>query len=181
MKEFEKMLSGELYNPNSDYLADLREKNRMRLKRFNDETFDENRKKILQTILGKVGSNCFVTPNFFCDYGANIEFGDNVYLNANCTILDCAKVKIGNNTLLGPNVQLYTPLHPLDYKTRNTGLEYAKPITIEDNCWLAGGVIVLAGITIQSGSVIGAGSVVTKDIPSNVLAVGNPAKVIRHL
>ena len=179
MNEHKKMISGEHYNPMSEYLKRLRAENRTKLALFNSEQDETKRENILRSILGNIGKDCFVTPAFFCDYGSNIEFGDNVYLNANCIILDCAPVKIGNNTLLGPNVQIYTPIHPLDFKTRNLGIESAKPITIGDNCWIGGSAVILPGVKIGSGSVIGAGSVVTKDIPQNSLAVGNPAKVIK--
>ena len=111
----------------------------------------------------------------------NAEPEDNVYFNANCVVLDCAKVKIGENTFIGPNTQFYTPIHPLDYKTRNTFIESAKPITVGKNCWLGGSVVLLPGVTIGDGCVIGAGAVVTKDIPANSLAVGNPAKVIKTI
>ncbi len=179
MEEFKKMLSGEEYNPNCDYLKNLRAKTRELLCKFNGESDDKIREEFLNTLIGNIGDKCFITPPFFCDYGRNIEFGDNVYLNANCTVLDCAKVKIGSNTMIGPNVQIYTPVHPLEYRKRNSGLESAKPITIGENCWLGGGCIILPGIKIGNGCVIGAGAVVTKDIPDNAVAVSNPATVIK--
>ena len=165
----------------TNYLVKRREQTRAILSVFNGESNEKTREEILKTLITNIGDKCFITPNFFCEYGMNIELGDNVYFNANCVLLDCAQIKIGSNTMIGPNVQLYTPEHPLDYKSRNNGLEWAKPITIGDNCWLGGSVIVLAGVTIGSGCVIGAGAVVTKDIPDNSLAVGNPAKVIRTI
>ena len=180
-EEYVKMVSGNLYNPMENYLAKLREETRTKLGIFNSESDENVREKILKTLISNIGDKCFITPNFFCDYGLNIEIGDNVYFNANCVVLDPAPVKIGSNTFIGPNVQIYTPEHPLDYKTRNKGLEWAKPITIGENCWLGGSVIILAGVTIGNGSVIGAGSVVTKDIPKNSLTVGNPARVIRTI
>ena len=128
-----------------------------------------------------MGKGCYITPSLFCDYGCNLELEDNVYFNANCVVLDCAKVKIGENTFIGPNTQFYTPIHPLDYKTRNTFIESAKPITVGKNCCLGGSVVLLPGVTLGDGCVIGAGAVVTKDIPANSLAVGNPAKVIKTI
>lgn len=181
MEEFKKMVAGEKYYPMTDYLIGLRDKSRNIISEFNAEKDEKTRENIIKALFSKVGKNCYITPNFFCDYGCNIELGDNVYMNANCVILDCAKVTIGDNTFIGPNVQLYTPIHPMDYKTRNTFIEWAKPITIGKNCWLGGSVIVLPGVKIGDGCVIGAGAVVTKDIPANSLAVGNPAKIVKKI
>lgn len=181
MNEFTKMISGEKHFPEDEHLISLREHSHNLCKQFNSETNKDLRYKLLNKMLAHVGKNCTITPNIFFDYGINTEIGDNVYFNSNCIILDSAKVKIGNNTMLGPNVQLYTPTHPLDFKSRNKGFEYAKPITIGNNCWLGGNVIVLPGVTIGDGCVIGAGAVVTKDITANSLAFGNPAKIIRKI
>ncbi len=142
---------------------------------------EEERRQIIRKLFGKVGDNCIVTQPFYCDMGYNIEVGDNFYTNHNCTILDGAKVTIGNNVFIAPNCCISTANHPLDYEQRNKGIEYAVPITIEDNVWIGAGVIVLSGVTIGKNSVIGAGSVVTKDIPPNVIAVGNPCKVLREI
>ncbi len=181
MDEYQKMISGIEYNPNDKCLIELREKAWNKSREFNNELNALARYKILKTLIGKIGDKCFVMPNFNCDYGCNIEFGDNVYLNMNCVILDSAPVKIGSNTMIGPNVHIYTPIHPLDYKTRNTLIEYAKPVIIGENCWIGGSVVILPGIKIGDGCVIGAGSVVTKNISENSLAVGNPAKVIKTI
>lgn len=141
----------------------------------------EEREKILRNLFGKVGSNVRIEPNFYCDYGYNISVGDNFYMNHNCVILDGGKVEFGDNVFIGPNCGFYTSGHPLDFKTRNKPLEYAKPIEIGDNVWIGGNVCVLPGVRIGSGSVIGAGSVVTKDIPENALAFGNPCKVKKFI
>lgn len=141
----------------------------------------EERDKLIRKILGKAGKNIFIEQQFWCDYGFNIEVGDNFYANHGLVILDGAKVTFGNNVFIAPQCGFYTAGHPLDYETRNTGLEYALPITVGDNVWIGGMVSVMPGVKIGSGSVIGGGSVVIKDIPENVLAVGNPCRVIRKL
>ena len=181
MKEYKKMISGKNYNPMTPYLISLRDKTRSLICDFNQEKDEKKRSEILKSVLGKMGKGCYITPNIFFDYGCNTKLGERVYFNANCVILDCAKVTIGDDTFIGPNTQFYTPIHPLDFKTRNTFIESAKPITIGKNCWLGGSVIVLPGVTIGDGCVIGAGAVVTKNIPENSLAVGNPAKVIKTI
>ena len=179
MEEFKKMVSGEDYNPNVDYLQSMRAETRASLVKFNTEPDDKVRGEILNALIGSLGDKCFITPPFFCDYGKNITLGDGVYFNANCTILDCAEVKVGSNTMIGPNVQIYTPVHPLEYRKRNSGLESAKPISIGENSWIGGGAIILPGVNVGNGCVIGAGAVVTKDIPDNAVAMGNPARVVK--
>ena len=181
MKEYEKMILGLEYQPNSEYLLSLRQKSNDITRKFNFESNPKKREEILKQLLGKMGKSCYITPNVFFFFCLNTFLGDNVYFNANCVILDCAKVSVGANTFIGPNVQFYTPIHPLDYKTRNTYRESAKPITVGKNCWIGGSVILLPGITVGDGCVIGAGAVVTKSIPENSLAVGNPARVIRKI
>lgn len=141
----------------------------------------QKQKEVLIKLLGKTPKEFVILSPFWCDYGYNIEIGDNFYANHNLVILDAAKVIFGNNVFIGPNCSFYTVNHPLDYETRNKGLEYAKRITVGNNVWMGGNVVVLPGITIGDNSVIGAGSVVTKDIPSNSVAVGNPTKVIKVL
>lgn len=141
----------------------------------------EGRRQLLKRILGSTKENLCIEPSFWCDYGYNIEVGDNFYANHNLVILDCAKVKFGDNVFIGPNCSFYTAGHPLDVKQRNAGLEYAHPITVGDNVWLGGNVVVLPGVTIGNNTVIGAGSIVTKDIPENVIAVGNPCKVVKNI
>ena len=181
MKEYEKMILGLEYQPNSEYLLSLRQKSNDITRKFNFESNPKKREEILKQLLGKMGKSCYITPNVFFDYGINTFLGDNVYFNANCVILDCAKVTIGNNTFIGPNCQFYTPVHPIEYNMRNTFIEWAKPITIGKNCWLGGSVVVLPNVTVGDGSVIGAGSVVVKDIPKNSVAVGNPCRVIKTI
>ena len=137
-------------------------------------------KAIVNQLFGK-SENAFVNPPFYCDYGFNIEVGDNFFANYNCTILDVAKVKIGKNCLLAPNVAIYTAGHAVDPELRVAMYEYGMPVTIGDNVWIGGSSVICPGVTIGDNSVIGAGSVVTKDIPSGVVAAGNPCRVIRAI
>ncbi len=137
-------------------------------------------KAIVKQLFGK-SENAFVNPPFYCDYGFNIEVGDNFFANYNCTILDVAKVKIGKNCLLAPNVAIYTAGHAVDPELRAAMYEYGMPVTIGDNVWIGGISVICPGVTIGDNSVIGAGSVVTKDIPSDVVAAGNPCRVIRAI
>ncbi|MDY0930474.1 sugar O-acetyltransferase [Chryseobacterium sp. CFBP8996] len=141
----------------------------------------EKRKELIKKIIKNSKENLIIEPNFWCDYGYNIELGEDFYANHNLTILDGAKVKFGNNVFIGPNCSFYTAGHPIDAKQRNAGLEYAHSITVGDNVWFGGNVVVLPGVSIGNNSIIGAGSVVTKDIPDHVIAVGNPCKVIKNI
>ena len=192
MTEKEKMLANQLYDPSDAELVQLRRLARNKMMEFNHLNDDElpKRKEILQSILGHLGKDSFIETGLLLDYGCNTYIGNDCFINYNCTILDCAKVVIKDNVFIGPNVSLYTPLHSLIAKERNmrtdaTGrkfdLEYCKPITIEENVWIAGNVIINPGVTIKKNSVIGSGSVVTHDIPEGVLAAGNPCKVIREI
>lgn len=183
MNEKEKMLAGLLYDANHETLVAERTKCKSLCYKHNTlppENMNE-RQKFLKKILGTTKENFVIEQPFQCDYGYNIEIGENFYSNHNLIILDPAKVTFGDNVFIGPNCSFYTPLHPLDAKTRNKGLESAKPIKVGNNVWFGGSVTVLPGVTIGDNAVIGAGSVVTKDIPSNVLAVGNPCRVIRNI
>lgn len=184
MTEEEKMLAGELYDAN--YNKELFEKRiyaKELCKEFNDCNVRnlEEKKSILEKLFQKRIDTVLIEPNFYCDYGFNIHLGKNFYSNHNLVILDANKVEFGNNVFIGPNCGFYTSGHPLDYKTRNKGLEYAKPIKVGNNVWFGGNVCVLPGVTIGDNVVIGAGSVVNKDIPSNVVAIGNPCKMVKEI
>ncbi|MWB96017.1 sugar O-acetyltransferase [Flavobacterium sp. GA093] len=180
--EKEKMIAGEFYEAGHADLRKERLKAKKLLHRLNVTEYAVTKKarQIIAELIPNTGNNFYIEPPFLCDYGFNIECGDNVYFNVNCVILDCAPVKIGSNVMLAPNVQIYTATHPLDAETRKI-LHSAEAVTIGDDCWIGGNSVICPGVTIGEGSVIGAGSVVTKDIPKNSLAVGNPAKVIRKL
>lgn len=182
MKERQKMLAGELYDASDPELVSARQNARLLLTRLNIGDTDPNhRYNIYKSLFGTVGDNAYIQPPFYCDYGSNIFLGDRVFFNFNCVILDPATVHIGDDVLFGPGVQVYTATHPLDWRRRSTGLESAKPVRIGANVWIGGGAIVCPGVEIGPRSVIGAGSVVTKNIPADVLAAGNPCRVIREL
>jgi maltose O-acetyltransferase len=181
--EKEKMLAGELYNALDKQLSDDRLKARLLIKELNDSREDqsEERSRILKALIPSAGADFWLQPPFYCDYGSNIKIGDKVFFNFNCVVLDVAPVTIGSRTLFGPNVQIYTATHPLNHTERASGLEYAKPISIGEDVWIGGSAVICPGVNIGDRSVIGAGSVVTKDIPADVFAAGNPCKVIRSL
>lgn len=179
----ERMLAGLPYRAWEDGLPAERMENKRRIYRFNNLAPDdqEEAKVLLAEILGKCGEYIHVEQPFHCDYGKHIEVGENFFANYNLTILDVAKVKIGDNVQFAPNVSLYTAGHPIHPVSRNSGYEYGIEITIGDNVWLGGNVVVLPGVHIGNNVVVGAGSVVTKDLPDNVIAAGNPAKIIREI
>jgi maltose O-acetyltransferase len=181
--EKEKMLAGELYDALDKQLSDERLRTRLLIKKLNDSSEDEIeiRNQILKELIPNAGPGLWLQPPFYCDYGSNIFIGEKVFFNFNCVVLDVTFVTIGSRTLFGPNVQIYTATHPVDFKVRASGLEYAKPIKIGEDVWLGGSVVVCPGVTIGDRTVIGAGSVVTKDIPPDVFAAGNPCRVIRNL
>jgi maltose O-acetyltransferase len=181
--EKQKMLAGELYLANDPELAS-ESKRAFRLLRSYNQTTEEEREKrtqILQELFGSVGESPSIVPPFHCDYGSNIYVGDRFYMNYGCVILDCNTVQIGNDVLCAPYVQIYAAYHPTDPTVRLTGRELAAPIVIGNNVWIGGGVIICPGVTIGDNTTIGAGSVVVKDIPANVIAVGNPCRVARSV
>lgn len=181
--EKEKMLAGELYLATDPTLVAERAEARRRLRAFHDAAPDDAalRRSVLAQLLGAVGPDVWIEPPFFCDYGAQLSLGARVYFNTGCVVLDCNRVEVGDDVQLGPGVHLYTATHPLDPAERVRGLEQALPIVIGARCWLGGGSIVLPGVRIGEGTTVGAGSVVTRDLPAGVLAVGNPCRVVRPL
>lgn len=180
--EKEKMLAGDLYYGGDEELVREREHARNLTFEFNHARPTEKEKKqtILKQLINTKGSFYIEAP-FNCDYGYNIQVGENFYANFGCTMLDVNTITIGDNVLLAPNVQIYTAAHPVDPVERLTGKEFAKPIIIGNNVWIGGGAIICPGVTIGDNVTIGAGSVVLKDIPANVIAAGNPCRVIRQL
>jgi maltose O-acetyltransferase len=184
MSEYEQMISGQLYNANDPELELMRRQARARLDQLNHSIQDVKsgeRLDICQKLFGKTGKGLWLQPPFYCEYGSNIELGDNVFFNFNCVVLDVAKVTIGSYVLIGPNVQIYTATHPLDAQKRREGQELGKPIVIGDDVWIGGSAVICPGVTIGNKSVIGAGAVVVKDVPPNVVVGGNPAKVLKNL
>lgn len=181
--EKEKMLAGELYDPLDPQLVEERMKTRLLIQELNNTREDqvEKRTRLLNKLIPNAGAGLWMQPPFYCDYGSNIVMGEKVYFNFNCVVLDVMQVRIGSRTMFGPNVQVYSATHPIDAKERASGLEYAKPIIIGEDVWLGGSAVICPGISIGDRTIIGAGSVVTKDIPSDVFAAGNPCKVIRSL
>ena len=177
------MLAGELYDPLDQQLSDERVRTRLLIQELNSTREDdtEERSRVLQELIPNAGEELWLQPPFYCDYGSNMVLGSKVFFNFNCVVLDVAQVSIGSRTMFGPNAQVYTATHPLNHKERASGLEFAKPITIGEDVWIGGSAVICPGVTIGDRSVIGAGSVVTKDIPSDVFAAGNPCKVIREL
>jgi len=181
--EKEKMLACELYNAFTPELMAGRARCRELVYDYNASRPDEEpqRQEILQQLFSKFGTNSAIEKPFQCDYGSNVYWGNNSLANYNLVILDTCQIYIGDNVFIGPDVKLFSATHPTDPQTRLDGLEYGKPIRIGNNVWIGGGSIIVAGATIGDNSVIGAGSVVVKDIPANVVAVGNPCKVIKQL
>ena len=183
MNQKERMLAGLPYKAWLDGLSEERMENKLKIHKYNTMSPDKKEEldELIKDILGKYGKNIIVEPPFHCDYGKNIEVGNNFFVNYNCTILDVGKVIIGENVMFAPNVSIYTAGHPVHPESRNSGYEYGIEVIIGDNVWIGGNVIINPGIKIGNNVVIGAGSVVTKDIPDNAIAVGNPCRVIREV
>lgn len=183
MNQKERMLSGLPYKAWLDNLEEEREACKAMIYEFNQLRPEERDRipEILKRLFGKTGEEIWIEPPFHCDYGWNIEAGENFYANYGTTILDVGKVTFGDNVMLAPNVSIYTAGHPLHPLSRNSGYEYGLPISIGNNVWIGGNVVILPGITIGDNAVIGAGSVVTKDIPANVIAAGNPCRILRKI
>jgi maltose O-acetyltransferase len=180
--EREKMLAGELYDALDPELVAARTRARDLCQALNAsrEAEQDERRRILCELFGAGGDSVWMQPPFYCDYGSNIELGERVFFNFNCVVLDVCSVRIGSYTLFGPAVQIYTPMHPLDAALRRKQ-EFGKPIEIGDDVWVGGGAIVLPGVHIGARAVIGAGSVVTRDVPAGMFAAGNPCRVIREV
>ena len=183
MTEKEKMLAGELYDATDPALLEELARGRSLVHKYNslDPSDETARHDLLKELLGKTGNSFTFIQPFYCDYGSNIEIGENFFANYCFTVLDEAKVTIGDNVFIAPNVSIYTAGHPIDPAERNTLAEYAKPVTIGNNVWIGGSVTIVPGVTIGDNVTVGAGSVVVKDIPSDCVAAGNPCRVIRPI
>lgn len=183
MTQREKMLAGELYFAGDEELMTLRQKARRLTRLYNNTTEEqsEERQKLLRELFGSIGTGCEIEPPFRCDYGCFLSVGKGFFANFNCVILDCAPVTIGDHVLFGPGVQIYTAYHPLEAQPRRDLLEAAKPISIGTNVWIGGNAIILPGVVIGDNAVVGAGSVVTKDVPPNVVVAGNPGRILREI
>ena len=183
MTEKEKMIMGELYLAFGEELTNERQHAKEVLYEYNmlKPNEIEKRDNLLRGLFGSVGEKFYIEPPFRCDYGYNIYWGENSYANYNLTVLDCAKVVIGDDVLIGPNVNIFTAAHPISPSQRKLGLEFAKYIEIGDGSWIGGATTINPGVKIGKNVVIGSGSVVTKDIPDNTIAVGNPCRVIKTI
>ena len=181
MTEKERMLSGKLYIAKDEELAIMNRKKNILLKEFNDILDYDRRSEIIKELFGKVGKNYYIEPPLRMDYGCNTYIGDNFYANCELIILDVNKVTIGNNVFIGPRVNIFTAAHPVWAPIRNKQLEFGKEIKIGNDVWIGGNTTINPGVTIGDDVVIGSGSVVNKDIPSHVVAAGNPCKVIRKI
>ncbi|GAB4245725.1 MAG: sugar O-acetyltransferase [Thermoleophilia bacterium] len=181
--EWQKMVEGELYDPRDPELVAARSRARAILRAYNltDQVDSKRREYLLRRLLGGMGKEVWIEPPFFCDYGTNIVAGDRVFLNFNCVILDVCRVTLGDDVFIGPAVQVYAADHLVEARRRREDREFGRPVRIGADVWIGGGVIILPGVTIGPRSVVGAGSVVTSDIPADVVAAGNPCRVLRRL
>jgi maltose O-acetyltransferase len=179
--EKQKMLAGNLYRAGDEELIVDRNRAARLLKEFNDETDPDLRRATAAKLFGRIGANANIMPIFACDYGYNIVAGRNLFMNYNCVLLDCAPIVIGDDVQFGPAVQVYTAHHPLDAATRRDGLESASPVSIGDNVWVGGAAVICPGVEIGDDAVIGAGSVVTRNVPAGAIVAGNPARVLREV
>ncbi|MEC0239004.1 sugar O-acetyltransferase [Paenibacillus dokdonensis] len=183
ISEKEKMMNGELYVASDPQLTAEREYARKMMRMYNQTTETENelRTGLLKKLFGSTGENVFMEPNIRCDYGYNIHVGENFYANFDCTILDVCEVRIGDNCFIAPGVHIYTATHPINPFERIAGPEYGKPVTIGNNVWIGGRSVINPGVRIGDNVVIASGAVVTKDVPSNTIVGGNPARLIRQI
>ncbi len=179
--ERQKMLSGELYRADDPELVAARQRCRGLLRHIDAEVDDENRAAMFRELLGSIGPSSFIQPPFRCDYGSYTRIGEGVFVNFDCTILDCGYVTIGDGVQIATGVQLLAADHPREPELRASGLELGRPVAIEENAWLGAGVIVCPGVTIGRDSIVGAGSVVIRDVPAGVVAAGNPCRIVRKL
>ena len=175
------MLAGEMYNLLDPELEMARHVAKNKLRVYNGTSEEDDQRLMLKGFLGKIGKNVVIWPPFNCIYGENIYLGNNVFINLNCMFIDNNRIEIGNHVMFGPGVQIYTAAHPLEAESRSKGWEIAKPITIKDNVWIGGNAILLPGVTIGERSVVGAGAVITRDVPASVVVAGNPARIIREI
>ena len=184
LQELEKMMSGEPYDASDNTeLLDILQETQEMCRNYNDlrPSQQEEKDALIKRILGRTGEQLKVLQPFFCDYGFNIEVGENFFANTNMVILDEAKVTFGDHVFIGPNCSFYTPCHPIDAESRNAGKQWSLPVNVGNNVWFGGNVTVCPGVSIGDNAVIGAGSVVTHDIPANVVAAGNPCEIIKSI
>lgn len=183
MTEKEKMIAGQLYYSADIELVELREKARLLFEEFNKTSVKETelRSELIKRLFGSSGNNCFIEPSFKCDYGFNIHVGENFYANFDCVFLDVCEIRIGNNCMIAPQAAIYTATHSIDPDDRNSGLEYGKPVTIGNNCWIGGHATINPGVVIGDNVVVASGSVVTKSFGDNIIIGGNPAKIIKEI
>ncbi|MCF7719774.1 sugar O-acetyltransferase [Aeromonas jandaei] len=178
MNEYQKMISSQTYNCIDPELMVIRREAAARYRRFNRAEEEDEQRALLQELVGELAEGAFICPPLYCTYGRHIDLGKNSYINMGATLLDNAPIRIGAHVMIGPNVQIYTAAHALEADERIQGAETALPITIEDRVWIGGGAILLPGVTIGREAIVGAGAVVTKDVPAGARVVGNPARIL---